>query len=162
MGACTGQSSLPGTMGWTCTSTRSRPTLSAACGRCEERDKFSPATSSSELPRSSSRSRQSCTSKTSETRPSDRPCTCNQEKLRRPRRNGIFKNTHHVRNVRGSSLTLLPPSSRSLDTRMLHLVRAIAHASVLASWRAPRGGLASGRGGSSFACKLKLERQWRE
>ena len=29
-------------MGWTCTSTRSRPTLSAACGRCEERDKFSP------------------------------------------------------------------------------------------------------------------------
>ena len=35
-------------------------------------------------------------------------------------------------------------------------------ARVLASWRAPRGGLASGRGGASFACKLKLERQWRE
>ena len=66
MGACTGQSSLPGTMGWTCTSTRKRPTLSAACGRCEERDKFSPATRS-ELPRSSSRSRRRWTSKTSET-----------------------------------------------------------------------------------------------
>ena len=53
----------------------------------------------------------------------------------------FFKNTHHVRNVRGSSLTLLPPSSRSLDTvPACFNPRACNCARVLARRGAPRAG----------------------
>jgi hypothetical protein len=55
-----------------------------------------------------------------------------------------------------------PPSVLAVSRYPHASSRACNRARVLASWRAPRGGLAIGRGGSSFACRLKLERQSRE